>query len=74
MHYKKITKVVLNVWNIPGFLVKNSKITQQKLFDYLKKLTKSGPDSRKLDFKDFNFGDFVSGHTRLSIIISPVKC
>ena len=51
-----------------GFLKKNSKISKQKTFDCLKKLTKRGPDSRKLDFKDFKFGDFVLGHTRLSII------
>ena len=56
-----------------GFVRKNSKIQKQNISNCLENLITRGPDSKKLDFKDFKYGNFVLGHTRLSIIDTSEK-
>ena len=51
-----------------GFLKKDFDLNKTKLLKALNKLDRRGPDKTKLDFSQIKNGNFILGHTRLSII------
>ena len=51
-----------------GFLTNNTSFEIKIIKKNLDLLFKRGPDSKKMDIRNFNIGNFILGHTRLSII------
>ena len=53
-----------------NFLKKDFDLNKTKFLKALNKLDRRGPDKTKLDFSQIKNGNFILGHTRLSIIDS----